>query len=55
MYAELLEMKDIGTCVNGAVDDSLPEDLETGWVAVGAFRLVSQQIFILFICICPNP
>lgn len=35
MYAELLEMKDDDVCVV----DGLPEDLESGWVAVAPVPL----------------
>ncbi|KAG7092074.1 hypothetical protein E1B28_008454 [Marasmius oreades] len=36
MYAELLEMNDVDTWVQSQrADDGLPDDLETGWVAVG--------------------
>ena len=33
MYAELLEMKD-GFDASGALQDGIPDDIETGWVAV---------------------
>ena len=33
MYAELLEMKE-GFDASGRVDDGIPDDIETGWVAV---------------------
>jgi hypothetical protein len=44
MYAELLEMKDIdqwSTSQDNILDDGLPSDLETGWVAVGGSRRIS--------------
>ena len=44
MYAELLEMKDEHqwmTSPDGVLEDGLPSDLETGWVAVGKSMSIS--------------
>jgi hypothetical protein len=48
MYAELLEMRDEHQWMaspDGVLDDGLPSDLETGWVAVGTSMnlLIPQQ------------